>query len=85
MCSADNFLPLGLEVLVDLSHEGLCAEVVSTLSNLVAVDADGEILGHMASLNGVNDSLLECGRELGKELVVVELCSVSEAASPGKD
>ena len=83
--SANDLLPLTLEVLIDLVHESLGAEVVSALGDLVAVDADGEVLGHVTGLDGVDDGLLEGGRELGEELVVVELCSVGEAASPGED
>ncbi len=84
-CSADNLLPLGLEVLINLVHEDLSAEVVGTFSDLVSVDANGEILGHVALLNGVNDCLFEGVGELGEELVVVKLGSVVETAGPGED
>lgn len=58
---------------------------MSALLHVVAVHADGEVLGHVALLDGVDDGGLQSVRELGKELVAVELGSVVEAASPGED
>ena len=83
--SADNLFPALLEVLIDLVHECLSAEVVLILLDVVAMNADSKILGHMAALNGVNDRFLEGGRELGKELVVVKLCTVGETTGPCED
>lgn len=83
--STDNLLPLALEVSINLVHEDFCAEIVSALLNLVAVDADSEVLGHVASLDGVNDGGLKGLGELVQKLVVVQLCSVAETSSPGED
>lgn len=85
MCSADNLLPLGLEVSIDLVHEDFSAEIVGTLLNLVAVDADCEILGHVASLDSINNGSLESVRELAQKFVVVQLSSVVKTSGPGKD
>lgn len=83
--STNDLLPLALEVLIDLVHECLSAEVVCSLGDFVAMSADSEILCHMSLLDGVNNSTLESGGELGEELVVVELCSVSETSCPCED
>lgn len=85
LCSTDNLLPLALEVSIDLVHEDFSAEIVSALLNLVAVNADCEILGHVAGLDSVNNGGLESLGELAQELVVVQLCSVAETSGPGED
>ena len=53
--------------------------------NFISVDADSEVLGHVACLNSVNNGGLKSVRELAQELVVVQLCSVAETSSPGED
>jgi len=53
--------------------------------NFISVDADSEVLGHVARLDGVNNGGLKSVRELAQELVVVQLCSVAETSSPGED
>lgn len=54
-------------------------------STLVAVDADGKIFGHLAGLNRVDASALDCLRELDELRVVVQLAAVLEAPSPRVD
>ncbi|TNV87846.1 hypothetical protein FGO68_gene4708 [Halteria grandinella] len=85
LSSADDLFPLALEVSVDLVHECLGSEVVCALFDVVSVHANGEILGHVPCLNGVNDCLLKGVGELGEELIAVELGPVLEAAGPRED
>jgi hypothetical protein len=49
------------------------------------VDADCEILGHVASLDSINNGSLESVRELAQKFVVVQLSSVVKTSGPGKD
>ena len=75
-----------LEVHIDLVHEGLGDEVVSALNNLVgALDEDGEILGHEALLNSVDDGLLKRLREQSQLLVAIKLGTMAETTGPGED
>src|SRR5215207_9198240 len=69
-----------LEILVDLVEESRRREPF-----LVGADEEGEVLRHVAGLDGVDADLLEGRGEAGEVLVVVELGAVSEAAGPGED
>ena len=51
----------------------------------ILLDAKGEILCHLASLNGLDATSLEGGAKVGEGLIAVELCAMSETLSPGKD
>lgn len=83
--SADNFLPLALEVSIDLVHEVFGAEVVSALLDLVTMDADSQILGHVTCLDGINYGGFKCAREFSEELIIIQLCSVAEPLCPCED
>ena len=48
-------------------------------------DQQGQVLGHVAGLDGVDAHLLQRGRELGERGVVVELGAMGEPARPGED
>src|SRR5690242_5833097 len=52
---------------------------------LIGADQEGEVLGHVAVLDGRDADLLEGRCELRQRLVVVELGAVAEAARPGED
>mmetsp|Transcript_23346 Transcript_23346/g.41461 ORF Transcript_23346/g.41461 Transcript_23346/m.41461 type:complete len:385 (+) Transcript_23346:275-1429(+) len=49
------------------------------------MDADGQILGHKASFDGLDDRGLKVSGELDKLRVAVELSTVSKTAGPGED
>lgn len=51
----------------------------------VTLNAKSEILGHVASLDGLNASLLELLGESSELGVVVQLSTVGKTLSPGKD
>merc|ERR1719420_613928 len=52
---------------------------------VLAVDAQGQVLGHGAALDGLNAGVLEVLAEVGQGGVVVEVGAVLEAGGPGED
>ena len=74
-----------LHVLLDGFHEVLCVQVHALLGAGIAVDADGEILGHVAVVNGVDAGSLKSLAVLGEVIVAIKLGTVSKTTSPGKD
>ena len=52
---------------------------------LLVADEEGEILGHLAAFDGVDDDLFQEQRVIDELLVVVELAAMGEAARPGED
>ena len=86
MDSSHDLAPLLLEVLIDLVHEGLSNEVVGTFGNLVAaLDKDGEILGHGALLNSLDDGFFESLAQKSEFLVTIKLSSVAKTTGPSED
>ena len=49
-----------------------------------ALDADGEILGHMSGLDGLDTDGLQCAAELCQLLIAVQFGAVEQAAGPGE-
>ncbi len=72
------------ELLVNLLEEGEGLEVVR-LVEVLAVDSKGKVLGHLTALNSLNACLLESLSKDPQVIVVIELGTVGETASPGKD
>jgi len=73
------------EVLGDLVDELLGVEVFVAWWAVVAEDADGKILGHVTSLNGVDDNLLKSLAPVLEFLVAVELSTVVKSLGPCED
>ena len=67
-----------LQVLIQGVHELLCVEPF-----MAWIDEYGQIRGHLAALNGRDDGLFQCFREIGDLWGAIEFCAVLEATSPG--
>jgi hypothetical protein len=51
----------------------------------ITLDANGKILGHEASFDGLNADVFQSLREVSQLSVVVQLGAVSKTSGPGKD
>ncbi len=84
--STASLAQLLVEALRDLVDEVAGVEVVGPLDvGHAALDAQRQVLGHEAGLDGVDAGGLEGGRELGQGGVGVQLGPVLEAARPRED
>ena len=52
--------------------------------HLVAMNAEGQILGHEAALHSIDTSLLQGGAELGQSRVVVQLGTINRKSESKK-
>ena len=73
-----------VKVLSNLVNELEGVEPERAVGSVGAVDADGEILGHVAGLNRLDDNTLEGLAEVLEGIVAVELGTVEETTSPGE-
>jgi hypothetical protein len=83
--ASDGFQLL-LEVRSQFVQELLGGEVVRSLDAVgITLDANGKILGHEASFDGLNADVFQSLREVSQLSVVVQLGAVSKTSGPGKD
>ncbi len=77
--------PLLGQVLRDSVHELERGQVSAGVGLVVAGDADTQVLGHVAGLDGLDADVLKALDKLGQLVVLVQLGAMSKAAGPGKD
>ena len=53
--------------------------------HVVAMNAYGEVLGHLTAFHGFDTYRFECVAEIDQRLVVVEFAPEGKASCPGKD
>ena len=74
----------GVEVLGDLVDELEGVEPQGAVRLVGAVDADGQILGHVAGLDSLNNDALASLTPVLELFVVVKLGTVEQTAGPGE-
>lgn len=55
----------------NLIHERRCGQILVRCDLVGAMHTDGQVFGHVASLNGLYDTLLKRGAEVDQLLVVI--------------
>jgi len=73
-----------IQILGNLVNELESVEVLAALWGHRVVNADSQVLSHVASLDGLDDDTLACLAPVLQSLVVVELGTVEQTTSPGE-
>ena len=73
------------EGLVDSGDEVKGVKIGRSSNVVCASNADGQVLGHIALLDGLDGGGLQLVAEVFKGGVVIEFSSVEESSGPGED
>lgn len=78
-------LPLFSEVLINFVHKFIGGDIVLVLLDIPSIYTDGKIFSHDTLFNSFDGCIFKNLGELGKFIVVIELCSVGKTSGPCED